>query len=593
MSCERQPEYLELDSPALQGNAYILDPSPVLFSIPANQLSSKDIKHIPKSPRSRRILSVLRKHSNEVEQQATAKKEEEMELRMRMKFVNEARKIRTETMRHSQTKFVSTPKLVQQEESPRTATVSTTAKAFLHAASNPTRTAGNHVTRSVDNKVGEIRAGLHMGHIRLNDLRQQAPCSPKPSHAQSSRMRSALGVPYLDPIMQSGFERDQSEDLVQDEEQDQPNAKLVGKQPPTVPPVRQFVVTGLALKYLQNLRRIYDIKHAIAPFENDPHAIACLVRLQRWLTHTRFKRVFFAMLRHRRIIFKALQRYAVRFKIRYRNMCASIILDFFRVCFEEAGLRMAMKIFRFRVVRLQRVMRTFLVCTRARQQSLLRCLQRRKVIWNEPKRERTMQYISNVAPELLLTIVRRHRKTYSTARAAYMRLLRAGDLMSASFQPLTIARIRNFLATPSAASEEPPQYAGGTMRPPCFVLFSRECLAADFEAMLDLYEKRATLHARRLVKDLEARRRQEESDEAVRNGRGHEYQLAQMQVRNSRLEQPAERLQLAMQELGDFERFKKRQNLNLLNAHAKFEQEQRKGQAELQKLYDEHAKKLM
>ena len=60
---------------------------------------------------------------------------------------------------------------------------------------------------------------------------------------------------------------------------------------------------------------------------------------QRWVRHQRLKKVFFKLLRHRRIVIKALIRYALRFQVRYKHRCANMVLNFFQTCFDEVRAR--------------------------------------------------------------------------------------------------------------------------------------------------------------------------------------------------------------------------------------------------------------
>jgi hypothetical protein len=53
-------------------------------------------------------------------------------------------------------------------------------------------------------------------------------------------------------------------------------------------------------------------------------------------------------------------------RLRYRKLCSTRIRTFFKACFNEGGFRMAMKIFLFRVIKVQRCIRSFLACQRAR-----------------------------------------------------------------------------------------------------------------------------------------------------------------------------------------------------------------------------------
>ena len=430
-----------------------------------------------------------------------------------------------------------------------------------------------------------------------------------------------------------------------EEEQEQLEKKEEEEEKEPAPPIRQFLTAGVAINYLQLVAKRYVIVKSTHKYMHDAVAIAELVRLQRWVRHQRLKKVFFKLLRHRRIVIKALIRYALRFQVRYKHRCANIVLKFFNTCFEEvraasrrrqeylpcscavlcrphvlrqpvsllascvcivhvltpnilppssqAGFRMAMKIFIFRVVRTQRVMKTFLACTRARQEAVRQQLEAHPELWEgDPKRERTARYICAVCPSLLLPIIRRYRRPYMAARTVYRRCLKAGDLTPA-FQSLTTNTIRSFLANPSTAVDtEPPQYAGGKLRPPVFLMHSNEALLEDLAALLDKHEKRAAFHERKMAKEAEDRRRQAEMDDAVRRGKTHEYALAQMQLRVKE-EEPIDRFTKALEELTEFERWKTCQMKKIMAAAAAEAREGKRQEMALDKLREEQPRKIL
>jgi len=92
---------------------------------------------------------------------------------------------------------------------------------------------------------------------------------------------------------------------------------------------------AVAADFVRRLHARYLSKCITLPYEDGgAHTLALIVRLQRWVRHKRLQKTFWTMLRRRRIVVKALTRYALRFQARYKHRCAEVVLDFFQTCFQ-------------------------------------------------------------------------------------------------------------------------------------------------------------------------------------------------------------------------------------------------------------------
>ena len=115
MSSERQPSYLEQDSPAINGNPFMLEPSDALFQISATKLNTNDFKLIPKSPRSKRLESIIRMKEKVLCAERAELKEEEMELKTKMTFISKARATVAEQLRHPKSQRQASLNIVFEE----------------------------------------------------------------------------------------------------------------------------------------------------------------------------------------------------------------------------------------------------------------------------------------------------------------------------------------------------------------------------------------------------------------------------------------------------------------------------------------------
>jgi hypothetical protein len=562
---ERQPSYLEEDSPAVQGAQFVLTPDAQMFTIPAAQLTEKTMKACPRSPRSKRLHGMLRKRQMKKELEEAAAKREQVEIKTRTKRIEEARHTFAESLRHP--KPTADTRIVY--EQPRMAeSVTASAKQYLIRINGTRRHVDNATSRSLDGKLQYLRESVELGTVRLEDVVHHAPGSPMPSKRRPTPTAHTVGwrVPHTHDV-----------DHEVGEEDGEPSLNKV-----------YIVLAGaVANEYMFRLHQRFLSKRITLPYET-PATTALIVKLQRWVRHKRLQATFWKLLRHRRIVVKALTRYTLRFQARYRHRSAEVVLKFFQTCFEEAGFRMAMKIFLFRVVRTQRVMRTFLHCNRARRDVLqlkLAVLVQGGAWAEEPIRERTATYVSMHDPDLLYDLVRLYRTPYTNVRVVYRRSLRAGDLTPA-FQKLDVSSIQSFLS--NATPSQPPQYAGGQLVQPTFCMLTHSQLMNDMNVLLDRHEKKALRHARKLAAEAEERRLHAEYEDAVRRGEGHIYQLAQLRKRQEKeaLEAtPTDRITEAIGALNGYDARKRTLARERVEFDAEQERLQRNDQKALADLY--------
>jgi hypothetical protein len=544
---ERQPSYLEDDSPAITGNQYVLNPDNTLFTIPATQLTSKSLKNVPKSPRSKRLLKVLAQKALEESEELAIEKKRNVDMKVKIRQIETARIDFAETLRHP--KSESEQRIVFQQPY-LGASISESARIYLSSSGNGNANKNGAVstkaTRNLESKVEAYRSNVRSGAIRL-----ETPGSPRPSKRR--------------PIPNKGKEKGKQKVDTKEEHTDVDGEQTSESDKTELPRLRMLLAAAVSSKYMEKLQKAFVLRRILYPYEDDEHGLELLVRLQKWVRHKRLQKTFWTLLRRRRIVVKALIRHALRFQVRYKHKCATMVLDFIRTCFEQAGFRMTMKLFLFRVVRVQRTIRTFMECNRARRDILARKLEIMNTTtetWKEDeneKRSETAFYVYQYEPDLLYQIVRKYRAPYLVARDVYMRSLRAGDLTPA-FQEQSFDGIRNFLKS-KAASDEPPQYAGGTIKCPTFSMLNNYRLRKDLDILLHNNEKKAMKHARKLAKEADERRQQAEFEEAARRGEGHLYQLAQMRKREAKeVKQatPSQRFEEALNILKGYDKVKKK-----------------------------------
>jgi len=259
---------------------------------------------------------------------------------------------------------------------------------------------------------------------------------------------------------------------------------------------------------------------------------------------------------------------------------------------------MAMKIFLFRVVRTQRVIRTFLCCNRARKLAL----QRRVVqlhasgAWAEDPvthRELTAAWLAAHAPHCLYELVRTYRLPYTKVRTVYRRSLMAGDLTSA-FRELAPESVQEFLKQANVTAPQPPQYADGVLVCPTFRMLTHPQLRPQLDALLDRHQKHAARHARQQAREEEQRRQQAEFEDAVRRGEAHLYQLAQLKARQeieAQQDTPTDRRNEVRASLQAYDKTCRRLERETVHVRAQQEKEERAHSLHLEALYEQRDKK--
>ncbi len=539
------------------------------------EMNPKTTSEIGRSPRRRRAQLVEREKLEETA--ILDRKRYEVERRTKVKTFEGARKSFAESLRHP--KRTTEKKLVFQQPT-LPASYTEGARSFLSSSSSTSSSSGatQHKktlsAKTLDDKLKRLRDAVECGAVVLPE-----PGSPRPSrHSPRGKHKKAPREHHH--MVHTHHHHSDSSSSSDDEEQLD----------------RLIILTGgaNAFHYAHRLRRWFIIKKSIHLYEDDPHALAEIRRIQLWLRHKRVQFYFFKLLRHRRIVIKALTRYALRFQHRNRHKSAAMVLNFYQSCFEQAGFRMAMKIFLFRCVKVQRVIRVFLGCMRARVDVLARKLEiLAPVLGTEnASREKTAHWVIEYAPDVLRRVIKSLRSPYIQARSIYVRSLRAGDLTPA-FKEISKSGIKHFLK--SGKPQHPPQYEGGVLRRPTYALYSSKLLKEELCALLDKHEKRAERHAKKLAQEAKEAKERADHEDAIRRGEGHLYELEKLkkQQETEKFEiQPADRLAEAISDLNIYGKTKTQLQVQLkatLNVEA---QKERENQRKLDKIRNDMPKKI-
>ena len=564
---ERQPDFLEQDSPSVKGESYLYHVDPMLFTLKAQDIKDSTLAQIPRTPRSPRMNSMLQTLRLKEMKEESQEKQKKIDVKARMKFIDDAR---TASLNGTMT---PKPKMefhgVPAEGVIGTASVSTDAKQFLNNenSSKKKKKAVGRKEQMAEKKLDEYRQSVELGTLSIRDLQHRSPGRPKPSHTR--------------PVIEN-----KEKEVIMEVEEEGPRE---------IPILKILLSAGLARLFYENLASKFRSKVITHKYEEDLNAMHEIVRLQRWIRHQRVKSTFFKLLRHRRIVIKAITMYVRRFKKRYKHKCSAMVLNFFTDCFKVGRFRMAIKVFCYRVVRTQRCVRSFLACNRARNASL--CLKVKamseELAGDDNRKLKTIKYIAHHhATEAINTlIIKKYRFPYMRERAEYYRCIKAGD-MNKAFKELEWENVQAFLRADNK-SDQPPQFDGGIHTLPTFKLFSRRNLKDDFKDLIRKVMGDAIEHDKRMQAEAKERRKQEELDEAFRKGHGQAYQLKLMKEQNAKEVNPKVRMREAAEELSYFKKKMDKQGTRLEAEVKKVsrmgERARKKEDAELKSKFHRHS----
>ena len=543
---DRQPSYLEEDSPAKKGAKRLLQPPRNMLEIPGREINSAVLNKVPATPRSKKILKEMSRTNDDEEAVQLTERYRKINTSLRLRKVEEAREKQVKENRQAMapqrfsTKKTNKRQAHYMEKSNRNSfgsATSATAKQYLQSRDS-SRGSTSYATKLVDDKLEFIRDEVAGGLQSLDQLRKHnhsKPKGPKPSVTREK----VVQVDHKSP-----------QEIAQEREE----AMLKWR-------TSHIYRGALAAYFVIGVNKIFQRMVLVHRYKESPEAMGNIVRLQRWSRHVRLKYIFKTLMVKRRVVYKAVGWWMMGARLRYRALCQKRILSFFRACFEQSGFRMAMKIFTFRVVKVQRTIRDFLSCHRARIAVL--CM-RLKVEANNLDNSRhaleisrCARYVAEHKSYAVNSIVKKYRRPFIAQRAEYLRAIKLGDLTPA-FQEVDLTKIKRFLrgSTLGRGDDQPPQYAGDKIKRPFLQLFTRVFLCEDFLEVVKGSLPSFHAHERRLAEAEAERREQRALDAATARGEGQAYQLMLIQKRMEESGDPHERFESGKQELYAF--FRKR-----------------------------------
>ena len=219
------------------------------------------------------------------------------------------------------------------------------------------------------------------------------------------------------------------------------------------------------------------------------------------------------------------------------------------------------------MVKVQRAIRNFLLCNRARIAVLCMRLRVLATSFDDSRHalemSRCARYVAEHKSYALNEIVKKYRRPFIAQRTEYLRAIRLGDFTPA-FQELDLAKIKTYLAAGTqnhgeggrgAGDCKPPQYAGDKIKRP-FLNFTRIFLDEDFATVVKSSLPSFHAYERKMAEAEAERREQGALEAATARGEGQAYQLKLIQKRMEEAGDPHERLEAGKQELYGF--FRKR-----------------------------------
>ena len=251
---ERQPDFLEQDSPAVHGETYIFYPDAKLFSMAAHDITDSTLSKIPRSPRSPRMAGMLQTQRLKAEEDEELEKHKRLDVKTRMKFIDDARTASLSGSMAPKTKAEYHG--VPDEGVAGAASLSTDAKQFLTQSTRRRKGAGRKELLA-EQKLDEYRKKVETGAVSLRQLQHRSPGKPKPSHGR--------------PAPRGRKEEEEAQALPWEEE------IPIKKELPTM---KVLLSCGLARLFFENLSRKFRSKVITHKYEEDDHAMHEIGRIQ-------------------------------------------------------------------------------------------------------------------------------------------------------------------------------------------------------------------------------------------------------------------------------------------------------------------------
>ena len=500
---ERQPPYLEVDSPSVQGAQYFVIPPPGLLEVKGDEVLAM-LQSLPRRPRSVMLFKKLEVENQLAEEKQAAETLELIHTQLRIRRIDEARqsalKQQAKELMFGRTMAATTSRsgasskvpilplatVSVGEVQPVISPITTEARAFLSA--RKVETSGNTICSPAQRKT----FGL-IDSMKERIARGEVVAPPKePKRSGMQRFRN-----IKDPSRpESGLsERENEDDVMSFKEKplEDPTEVRLKKEKCRAGSV--FLQYFAACRYMLVLRERADFEATADYFRTHPTLTEFLVGSQRRIK-IRVRRIVLLnmWIAHGRIV-AAVARFKRISTQRRRDRKITMVKAFLTDASIQCHRIIRMKYFRRCVVKAQRFARSFIACMRARVRLLmLRLNFAMKKEDNVALREQTKRgYDILKAPgkHLLLQMVAKLRKAYIKARFDYSRRLRENDTTPA-FAEIDIWHVKEYLTSEEEETAQknndggtalPPQYRGNVMGAPIFRLYSRQYIEHE---LLDL-----------------------------------------------------------------------------------------------------------
>lgn len=466
----RQPSYLENDSPATLGAQEFLIPPPGLLQIKACRVV-ESLKSIPHTPRSIVLQKELEIKRRLEEEKINATKSDLIKHQLRFTKIDDARKkheIKQEKELLVGCKRIGALLPSSLDNDARFASINPAtlnARTFLYSLDiqNHSSLNSSPAEKKMDKKIEIMRQRLALGEVIS---------PPKSSKKSSKSPRSAgISVKKNDNVEQSDFV---IEEPVKKEK------ILAGK---------TFLSIFVVQRYLGALKKFSEFESTADHFRNQTHLITLIVRTQRQ-SRMRFRRAsLFRILIARVKIIRAVSRLVRKATRERRNTHIEMVKTFLRDVDVQCARVIKLKRFLRSIVRCQRVVRSFLSCTRCREKAIL--LSIRRLISSVSNADNQNMYKQNFdrikknGKHLVNQFIVRLRKAFTNYRSEYFRRLRENDNTPA-FTELDIWHVKEYLEehVEEDTTRVPPQYRGKFGRP-FFRMFTRPYLENELFELLN------------------------------------------------------------------------------------------------------------
>ena len=296
----------------------------------------------------------------------------------------------------------------------------------------------------------------------------------------------------------------------------------------------------ILINSLQYLNKVQQLAYELDKYSDftGPAQMNAIIKIQRWTRHLRLKYTFFHILKYRRIVVGFIKKWVVPYtKKIYRMKSADRIKVFFKDCFEVGRFRMSMKIFLFRVVKVQRVIRSYLVCKNARLHTFMLLLKSkyRQIYKKDKEMLKCLDYLIATKANLLNNkAVKIIRARYMKSRYSY-KISRKDGLFNSFDDDMKPADVKEYLERILEKGDEnevlPPQCCSAKDGMPVFSLYSSRLLDSLLHDIIISNIPASKEYYHQLVIDMEQKRTLKQLEEARERGEGTAFQLKLIEQR--------------------------------------------------------------